>query len=438
MNLPKEAARKDLQELFAPARSYSFMILVVMLYFTSFRPDLLLPGGKILTYIPTLLIFLLLLQWIVVPQKKLSNPQTKYYFMFVLLMVVQLLFARNVGWALMALKSVLLYGISMYLFRVQFIDNYTKLHKYITLFVGLSLFFAVLGVVSKGKVGVYVLRDENDFCLLMNFMLPFAYFLGQEAQDPKMKKFYFALAILFVAGNIASFSRGGFVGLVAVSLYLFYKSRHKVFFVVMAVVIALATVSFAPQKYLDEIQSIDTESYKRDTGATRVESWKAGWEMFKDNPLIGVGAQNFGVWHADYYDQDKNSGKMWGRVAHSLYLTLIPEMGIVGTILFFGMLWVNYTDHRYICNLEKRKNDLLPRAALATEESKKIDDTIRKLYFLSLAFSGAMVAYLVTGIFISVLWYSYFWTLSAFWVVTVNLARKTENILLSSLQTTSL
>lgn len=434
MNLSKEAVSTELQELFAPAKSYPFMILIILVWFSAFRPDLLVPGGKILTYFPTLMIALLLVQWLTTPGKNLSNPQTRYYLMFIVLMLVQLFFARNVGWSIRALKSVLIYGISMYLFRVQFIDSYSKLNKYIQLYVVLGVYFAFFGVINSGKVGVHVLQDENDFCLLMNFMLPFAFFLGLDAKDPKKRKFYFALAIIFVAGNIASFSRGGFIGLAAVSLYLFFKSHYKLVFMLMAAVIALATVTFAPQKYLDEIGSIDSQSYKRDTGAQRVESWKAGWEMFKDHPIIGVGAQNFGIWHADYYEKEKNSARMWGRAAHSLYLTLIPEMGVIGTLLFLGMLWANYRDHCYICGLAKRKNDLFALSKLGAAELAGIDDNIRKFYFLSLAFSGAMVAYLVTGVFISVLWYSYFWTLSAFWVMTVNLARKTEELLLASQQ----
>ena len=123
---------------------------------------------------------------------------------------------------------------------------------------------------------------------------------------------------------------------------------------------------------------------------------------------------------------------MWGRAAHSLYFTLIPEMGIVGTLLFLGMLRANYKDHRYLCSLEKRKIDLLAASTLDQKKKEKIKKSIRMLYFFSKAYTGAMIAYLVTGIFISVLWYNYFWALSSFWVATTNIARKTENLLIST------
>jgi hypothetical protein len=365
-------------------------------------------------------------------KKILGNSQTKYYILIILLMIFQLPFVKNFGFSYGVVKSVLIYSITSYLFKIQFIDNYENINKYIRLYVILGIFFAMLGITGAGKIAIPVLGDENDFCIFVNIMIPFAFFLGQEAQEFKKKLFYAALVVIFILANVSSFSRGGFIGLVAVALYLFYQTRHKVFYLVFAGLVALALVNYAPPQYLDEISSIDTNSYQRDTGATRIEAWKAGWEMFKDHPILGVGVHNFGPWLSDYYDRNLNPAKQWGRAAHSLYFTLLPEMGIVGTLFFIGMLWGNYKDHRFICNLEKKKADYFASSSLAPEERKKIADGIRTLYFFSKAYSGAMVAYLATGIFISVLWYGYFWMLSAFWVITGNLARKTENLLIAS------
>ena len=195
---------------------------------------------------------------------------------------------------------------------------------------------------------------------------------------------------------------------------------------------ALLIVSFAPPEYLVEIGTIDTQSHKRDTGTSRMDSWAAGWKMFKDHPIFGVGVYNYGPWLPDYWEGKKGQANMWGRVAHSLYFTLLPEMGIVGTFFFAGMLWGNFKDHRFICRLEKDKVGLLETSIFTKAEREKISSSIRTLYFFSNAYSGAMVAYLATGIFISVLWYEYFWRFTAFWVLTGNLASKTMAMLEAS------
>jgi len=95
---------------------------------------------------------------------------------------------------------------------------------------------------------------------------------------------------------------------------------------------------FAPPTYWNEMKTIQTEGSEKGTGKERVESWKAGWRMFLDHPIIGVGALNFGVWFAEYFPE--RSHMMWGRVAHSLYFTLIPEMGIIGTLFSVGCFTV--------------------------------------------------------------------------------------------------
>jgi O-antigen ligase len=433
MNQSKEQRNIAFSELFSSKKSIPFFLLLLLLFFNSFRPDRLLHSGSIMLYFPTLVIIILLCYWLGAEKKVLANSQTKYYILIILLMIFQLPFVRNFGFSYLAVKSVLIYGITSYLFLVQFIDNYKNINKYIRLYVILGIFFAILGITGAGSVSIPVLGDENDFCLFINIMIPFAFFLGQEAQEFKKKCFYNTLVVIYITANISSFSRGGFIGLVAVALYLFYQTKHKVFYLVFAGLVALAIVNFASPQYLAEISGIDTKSYQRDTGATRIEAWKAGWKMFKDHPVLGVGVYNFGPWLPDYYDNNLNPATMWGRVAHSLYFTLLSEMGIVGTLFFIGMLCGNYKDHSFICSLEGKKADYLASSSsLTLEEKEKIADGIRTLYFFSKAYSGAMVAYLVTGVFISVLWYGYFWMLSAFWVMTSNIARRSENLLVTS------
>jgi len=419
------------EELFSTAKSWPFQLLLIGLVFNSFRPDRLLPGGSVLTYLPTLIIALLLIRWISLNDKVLKNTQTKFYFLLIILMIGQLPFVKNYGFAKVLVESTLIYGITTYLFTVQFINTYASINLYIRLYTILGVFFAFLGL-SGGRVDIPILGDENDFALYVNCLIPFAFFLSQEVKEPRKKLFYYGLIAVFVGANVASFSRGGFVGLAALAIFLFFITKSKVRYLAFLGIAALLIVSFAPSEYLVEIGTIDTQSHKRDTGSSRMDSWAAGWKMFKDHPIFGVGVYNYGPWLPDYWEGKRGRANMWGRVSHSLYFTLLPEMGIVGTFFFAGMLWGNFKNHRFICQLEKNKDSLIAGSIFTLAEREKISSGIRTLYFFSNAYSGAMVAYLVTGIFISVLWYVYFWQLTAFWVLTGNLALKTEKMLLSS------
>lgn len=429
----------NIRKLFSPEKTFAFTLLIVLLVFESFRPDRLVPGGRILSHFPTAILFILLFLWLKEPYRIVRNLQTKCLFAFVVLMAIQIPLSRNWNWAYHGFEHFVVFGLSIFLFKIQFINSQYKVVRYIKLFVILSIFFAILGTVGKGLVQIPLLEDENDFALFMNILIPFGYFLAQETKDKRKRIFYYSCVVLYVLGNVASFSRGGFVGLLGVGIFIFYKSKNKVTLVLIAALLVVLMFAFAPPEYWDEMSTIKEDSHSEvGTGKLRYDAWKAGWQMFLDHPIIGVGANNFGIWLQDYYPVKEIAHKMWGRAAHSLYFTLIPEMGIVGTVLFIGMLWGNYKDHCYISHLEARKGSLLASANLTEVEKGNISKGIRTLHFFSLAYSGAMVAYFVTGIFISVLWYGYFWILMSFYILTSNAARKIEGEILNNSKTTKL
>lgn len=418
----------DTRRLFLTEYSLPFKLLIALLVFNTLRPDRLMPGGGIMLYFPLVLLCIIMVLWLTTPQKVLFNAQTKLFFGFIILMALEVLFARNGSWAFAQFKSMLLYAFIPYLFLVQYANTSFKVDKYIRLSFILSLFIGFLGLLKGAKIPIPALADENDFALLMNILIPIGYFLAQESSTLKTKVFYYSATLVLILANISSFSRGGLVGLVAVGLFIFLKSRNKITAILLLVLFATTIFLFAPQSYWDKIETITTQGAREGTGKERVESWKAGWKMFLDNPILGVGPRNFGLWLPEYYTEysSKTSSNMWGRAAHSLYFTLLSEMGLTGTLLFSLMLWKDYKDHRYITSLEKRKENLLMAANLSNDEGEMVKVGIRRLYFLSLGYSGALIGFLTAGAFISVLWYGYFWTLTSFFVMSANVARDIE------------
>ena len=66
----------------------------------------------------------------------------------------------------------------------------------------------------------------------------------------------------------------------------------------------------------------------------RVQIWKVAIEVFKDAPVLGVGADNF----VFRYDRLRLSESFKPQQAHSLELQVLGETGIVGGMLFFGAI----------------------------------------------------------------------------------------------------
>jgi O-antigen ligase len=91
-----------------------------------------------------------------------------------------------------------------------------------------------------------------------------------------------------------------------------------------------------PTQFLDDLWGRFTESADV-TSELRYWLWKAGIEMFQDHPIQGVGIGRFSYElpvYGFYYleSQYLNLG------AHNIYIDILAETGIVGSILYGGML----------------------------------------------------------------------------------------------------
>ena len=103
---------------------------------------------------------------------------------------------------------------------------------------------------------------------------------------------------------------------------------------------------------------------------------------------------------AGFGGHDGMAGRLHGgRVAHSLYFTVIPELGSVGTILFACMILSSLNDLRFI-----RKR--LREHPMQRQGNTDIFELFR---YLTFCLGGSLGAYLVSGTFISVLYYPHFW-----------------------------
>jgi O-antigen ligase len=240
--------------------------------------------------------------------------------------------------------------------------------------------------------------------MAINVALPFSYYRAIGENTSSKKLFYIGVTFLFVFANIITFSRGGFVGLIGVGLYILLKSPGKVknamFIAIMAIFIVLA----APEKFGDRLRSITEEGGKSGTGEERVYTWGIAWDMFKGNPLFGVGQGNapweFGKYEiAAGFEEGLHGRSRAGRAMHSVYFTLLPELGIFGAFLFIAMIYYYFKDTKRIRDKLRKKEKIL-------KECKTIKD-------LHLAFSleASLIGYLVSSIFISTLYYPNFWIL---------------------------
>lgn len=384
-----------------------FYLVMLAMLFEFGRPQDIFPPLKVIP-IPSLLDASILIAVLASGKSTFSNLQTKLWMGLLAFMAIWVPFANNNFWAFMTLKEMTLYFF-FYLGIVTFVNTTSRMHKVILMWLGVHAVLGVNGILHHGQgVGGW-LGDENDFGMEMNVAVPVAFFMYQAATNQRSKLLYMVLLGLFVMSVVATSSRGAFLGLLAVGTYCWLYSPRKILSLILGVCLVGLVLITAPQEYWDRISSItDDSTMETGTAGQRMFTWGIGWEIFTANPIFGIGQGNFPWTIGEYM-----GGRTWqtkslaGRQAHSLYFTLMPELGLVGIIIFGTMIVLNYRDTRVRQYFSIRR----PLMRQQLENEPENDPEFTRAALFGNAILGGLIGYLITSAFISTLYYPTFWIL---------------------------
>ncbi|KEY91745.1 exopolysaccharide production protein [Candidatus Photodesmus blepharus] len=207
-----------------------------------------------------------------------------------------------------------------------------------TLIASITLYNLVneIGLVEGTRVTIgrdigSMLGDPNDLSLVLMFPLAFSINLGTTKGISFLKQVIAIITTgLFIGAIMATQSRGGLLGSLAVisicALKLIYS---KNFFILLGVIGLLylyllsGILSKISGRFFGEIM-MDESSIGR------IFAWKAAYRMAMDNPLTGVGLNNFFpnyFFYSSYWDGSNHA-------VHSTWFGVLAEIGIPGFIVF--------------------------------------------------------------------------------------------------------
>ena len=245
------------------------------------------------------------------------------------------------------------------------------------------------------------LGSENRYAQILAVLLPLA--LVRMFREPSRRLRVLALggSLLITGGIVLTFSRGAAVGVGATLLLmgLFREIRLRHLALLLAVLTAVV-VLFVPEYVgrltsLGEATASTSESREADSAIRgRQTENRAAWQTFLDHPLVGVGpGVYFGEYSREYANRLGLTYLRSERRAHSLYLELAADAGMIGLAAFLGMVGATliylYSSARFWRRLDPQ------RAMLASS------------FFFSL------VAYLATAAFLHLSYQRFFWALLA-------------------------
>ena len=397
------------QNILSRESMFPFYLIIIYLLLEFGRPQSLIPFLKVL-HLPGITVGLIAISLLLFRKLYFKDIQTVLMILLLCEMIIHGPIAVNNYWAYKVFYSMLINFIA-FLGIVSFIDNDLKYAKLINTWFIIFIFLAIIGIISGGKgIGSFI-GDENDFCMALNMIIPFSIFGIFSAKSKIGKIYFFILSCLFILVNALTMSRGGFLGLACVGFYCWLRSNKKFILTILLGLLVIFMFIAAPTQYWDEVESIQNERSQTEqnkqfgTGWQRIYSWKIAWYQFLENPIIGVGQGNY-PWNVG--EIEKKMGIQWqtrslsGRAAHSLYFTLLPELGLIGTLIYFLIVIFSIKDLIYIKKVLKKYKDLIS------------DDETKKIYYMVLALEGSLVGFFISSIFISTLYYPNFWVSCAF------------------------
>ena len=377
----------------------TFWLLMCYFIIEYVRPQDYVPAIGVIR--PAMIISIILATtWVLNGDKSLlKDTPLKMFLIFIFLSGFSLLYVNNHHHAFFTTRILIIYMFAAVLPLISSLYNEKRFYKLLNLWITMHLFIAVMCLLSGGTGSGGFLSDENDLSLTLGMAIPFAWFLSKSPVTTRRAKiFYQVVTVVLMIGVVATFSRGGFLGLVAVLIGIIVYSPNKFRNLVLLAMMAGIVVLNLPDKYVADMQTItDTEDSTRND---RLHSWKMGWAMFLENPVLGVGTANY-PWRVGEYElKDKSldlSSMMMhsGRVSHSLYFTLIPEHGLVGISLYLTILVSLWKKLQKIIRMDR--------------EMTKITGDPKGYELIARAFIVSVFCYLVSGAFISVLYYPHFW-----------------------------
>lgn len=208
------------------------------------------------------------------------------------------------------------------------------------------MFFRVSSIGRFDELAYY---DANDFAMVIVATIPLAAYLWRRSTKSWVHLAALAITGVFMLGLVKSGSRGGFLGLVAVSavLLISFKAIPAKTRLGIVAAIFVGLVAFAGEQYWGFIDTLAAPEadYNFTSEGGRIEIWKRGMVYMGTHALTGVGARNFSIAEATISPQAlaaKARGG-WGsfdRAPHNSFVEIGAELGVPGLLLYVTNLIV--------------------------------------------------------------------------------------------------
>jgi probable O-glycosylation ligase (exosortase A-associated) len=251
----------------------------------------------------------------------------------------------------------------------------------------------VFSVLSGGIYRAYgpidsAIENNNDLAAGLVVALPIMNYM-RSISAPQLTRLGWSAVILFSIVCVATtYSRGGFLGLVAVGAFLWLTGQKKLTTGLLIAGAVFVLAILMPQQYGSRIGSI--ESYSQDASALgRIEIWGVAAKVALARPLTGGG---FKATESQPIVDRFQPGAV-ARAVHNVFLGVAAEQGFPGLVVWSALLFLGWRNSRWLAKCVKGERDL------------------EWVHELGRTLQAAIVGYCVVGFFGNYAYWDYYFTL---------------------------
>jgi O-antigen ligase len=391
---------------------FSFWMICCYLLFEYVRPQAILPSIDVAPW-PSIFLGLALAGRVVDRDTKwVSDPANLLMSAFMVVFLAASITAVYPDWAWIHFQEMLSWFV-VYFLVVNTVTTERRLLIFVGLFLVASYKLSFFGARTwimrgfsfepwgiQGPHGFFMNSGELTVQMLM--FAPVAYYLAVFLR-PHISRLKFALlmtmpitAALTVLG---ASSRGSQLGLAYQSYRVFLRERLTLKSIAIVAAAVAIGWNLLPAEQKERFSAAGSDS----TSVQRLLYWKHGLEMIRDHPVLGVGPNNFPPYYEDHWPEDMLMGST--QVPHNIFIQVGTDVGVTGLLLFVALIWRSFSISR---SVRAMALDDKPFGALAN------------------GFLIGLWGFLISGQFVTIAYYPFFWINLAMTVALGSIARRSQ------------
>jgi O-antigen ligase len=201
-----------------------------------------------------------------------------------------------------------------------------------------------LGAGDAWRLGHLYYYDANDFATFAVTAIPLGLYFAHAGRRTSVRVFAVASLAVLTIGCVRSGSRGGFIALSVVALFIVlrFSAIPLGWRLSATALVAIVLITAASDHYWEQMGTIASDAdYNHTSESGRLQIWNRGIGYMLSNPLLGVGPGNFqaaeGTLSPLAERQQYGIGVRWN-APHNSFVQIGAELGFPGLACYLAVI----------------------------------------------------------------------------------------------------